>query len=449
MDIGTDITRLLSGPQFPEQEFVAGGETFAQVYGMAAGLHDALAGEEYKGKSICLASGSKTVLAAALLASLAGGPTLLLPYSFSPRALARLRELTGFTTAITENDRPLPPGTRVIHPREGNPADLPAGNRQPDREMMKIFTGGTTGAPQVWSKTGENIFGEGLYLARLFQVGQQDRIVATVPPYHIYGLLFSVILPLAASATVIAATPSFPGDIADVTTRENATLLVSIPPHYRVLRGRKAASPSLRLAFSSAGMLDAEDNESFFRENGVGIAEVYGSTETGGIATRNRFRDETCFTPFPIVSWKIRDQRICVCSPFLSPDLPRDDDGFFICGDRVEACGADCFALKGRVDGVTKVGGKRVDLEEIRALIKQETGVSDCVVLALPDSGGRENRLAALIQGMSADVSEITKTLADSLEPYALPRVLKTIERIPLQDNGKYDRDAIIRLLTS
>jgi acyl-coenzyme A synthetase/AMP-(fatty) acid ligase len=176
---------------------------------------------------------------------------------------------------------------------------------------------------------------------------------------------------------------------------------------------------------------------------------VYGSTETGGIATRNRSIGETSFTTFPTVSWTIKDERLCVRSSFLSPELPVAGDGFFTTGDRVEQCGTTQFILKGRVDGVTKVGGKRVDLEEVRTIIKKVPQVSDCVVLALPEPGGREHRIVALIQGMDINMDLLRKTLAASLEFYALPRVLKTIDRIPLQENGKYNRDAITHLLTS
>jgi acyl-CoA synthetase (AMP-forming)/AMP-acid ligase II len=83
----------------------------------------------------------------------------------------------------------------------------------------------------------------------------------------------------------------------------------------------------------------------------------------------------------------------------------------------------------------------------VRAVIKKVPKVSDCVVMALPDSGGREHRIVALVQGAEVDMNLLRQSLADSLEFYALPRVLKTIDRIPLQENGKYDRDAIIRLL--
>ncbi len=88
-----------------------------------------------------------------------------------------------------------------------------------------------------------------------------------------------------------------------------------------------------------------------------------------------------------------------------------------------------------------------MDLEEVRAIIKKVPGVSDSVVLALPDPGGREHRIAALVQGAGVDMALLRQTLADSLEFYALPRVLKTVGQIPLQDNGKYDRNAIIGLL--
>ena len=277
-------------------------------------------------------------------------------------------------------------------------------------------------------------------------MSEKDRIVATVPPYHIYGLLFSVILPLVSSASVSLETPSFPGDIAEVIAGQQATILVSIPPHYRALREKKIAESSLRIAFSSAGMLEAIDNEAFYQLNEVGIVEVYGSTETGGIATRNRSLGETNFTAFPTVSWQIRDQRLCVRSPYLSPDLPLADDGLFTTGDRVEAEGTNGFALKGRTDGVTKVGGKRVDLEELCVLIKKGAGVSDCVVMALPEPGGREHRVVALIEGPEVDIDLLRTSLAASLESYALPRVIKATRQIPVQANGKHDRDAIIRL---
>ncbi len=49
-----------------------------------------------KASAVCLAAENKAVVAAALLASLAGGPTLFLPYAFSANALAQMQQATGF-----------------------------------------------------------------------------------------------------------------------------------------------------------------------------------------------------------------------------------------------------------------------------------------------------------------------------------------------------------------
>lgn len=439
---------LLTAPRYPEREFIFGGATFGEVYGMAAWLRAAFAGRTDRG-TVCLATDDRALMAAALLASLAGGPVLLLPYAFSGQALAGMQEATGCTIALIDRDtsRELPAGIEILRPPGGaNGPDLLSFPASPEAELLRLYTGGSTGTPQLWPKTGINIFAEALFLAGHFGVSPQDRIVATISPAHIYGLLYSVALPLVSGAAVVAATPSFPEEIIRTVADREATLLISVPAHYRALRGRRSLGPSLRLAFSSAGMLDRDDNAEFCRHNKTGIVEVYGSTETGGIGLRNRHRGEEGFTPYPTIAWKIIDQRLHIRSPYLSPPLPRDAADFFVTGDRVEAWGATGFQLRGRVDSITKVAGKRVDLEEIRELIKAQPEVSDCLVLALAESGSREHRIVALVEGAGADPEAIRKALSARFEPYALPRAIKTIDRLPLKANGKYDRPAIMRL---
>ncbi len=444
-DIERAIHQLLQGPKYPDREFVRSGSTFGEVYAMASWLRTELVEPGYKKAAVCLAADNKAIMAAALLASLGGGPALLLPYAFSANTLARMQQETGFTTAISDVVRKFPPGVKIICPQLRGFSEIPANTQTLSRpELLKIFTGGSTGSPQVWSKTAENIFSEGFYLANRYEITEQDCILATIPPYHIYGLLFSVVLPLLSSAAVVGKIPSFPNEIVGAAQEHKVTILAGVPAHYRVLRGKTI---SLRLAFSSAGMLAEEDSEAFSVQNETGVVEVYGSTETGGIATRNRYLGERFFTPFSTIDWKIMGHHLAVRSPYISPDLPVDGDGFFTVNDRVEAHGTSKFALKGRTDMVTKVGGKRVDLEEIRALIKNESGVMDCVVMALPEAGGREHRIGVLIQSCRKETDTIKKTLIDALEPYALPRRIKIVDRIPVNDNGKYDWQTITHLL--
>ncbi len=431
----------------PEHEFTLSGCSFDEVYQMAAWLHSAFASSDSSREIVCLATENKAVIAASLLARLCGTPSLLLPHALSGRALARMQQATGFTTAISDRADIVPPNTRILWPKTGTAHKLYF-HTGPDRELLRLFTGGSTGSPKVWSKSCSNLFAEARYLADRFRITDQDLIVATISPCHIYGLLFSVLIPLVSSASVIARTPSFPAEIADAIQINEATILAAVPAHYRALRRQVTSKGSLRFAVSSAGMLDPGDNATFCNRNNTSIVEVYGSTETGGIASRNRSAGETDFTPFSTVDWKISRERLLVRSPYISLQTPRDENGFFITGDRVEAAPGNSFALKGRMDGITKVAGKRVDLEEIRETIRQYPGVEDCFVLALPDPNGRENQICALVQATVLSKEDLFSSLQTRLESYGLPRVIRRTNTMPMTGAGKYDLAAIRRILT-
>ncbi len=445
------LQELLLGPANPQQDFLCNKVTFADVYAMASVCYTVFKELDNKTLPICLAAEERSTIAAALLAALASGRVLALPHSFSKGALQQMQETTGFKAAIVDTGykKNLPEDTHLLSfDAADESAALPFRKISADTEWLLLFTGGSTGAPKVWFKTAGNIIAEARFMAARYQISRNDIIAATVTPYHIYGLLFSVLIPLVASARVLAETPSFPAEIVDLAQRESATVLASVPAHYRALRGRTIA-PSLRLAFSSAGMLEKEDNEDFCQNNKVGVVEVYGSTETGGLATRDRSVGQEFFSPLEPVKWQIKDERLYVRSPFLSPDLSRNGDGFFLSGDRVQSRGTKEFSLHGRADAITKVGGERVDLDEVRDLLQSLAGVKECVVVTLADETGRGNRIAALVRGDEIDLKQIKKHLAGTLESAAMPKLIRKVEHIPVTQNGKYDREAIHTLLSS
>jgi acyl-coenzyme A synthetase/AMP-(fatty) acid ligase len=439
---------LPATPVNPQQDFVCNGASFAEVYAMAGRLHELFL--QNRLETVCLATENKAVTGAALLAALAGKTTLLLPNALSKRALSRLQQATGFTALIgkpEECSRILPAGVTVLWPeKQKTTFPLPAFDFSAD--LLRLFTGGTTGAPSIWAKSGENMFSEACFLAENFAVSTADTIVATVSPCHIYGLLFAVMLPLVSGASVAGEIPSFPAEIAETVQQHQATVFAAVPAHYRAIRNKQIHDRTLRFAVSSAGMLDPEDNKTFCATNHVPVIEVYGSTETGGIATRNRFAGETFFTPFTTVDWKISGSRLAVRSTYISAQTSRDEDGYFLTGDRVQKEDENSFLLLGRADNIAKVAGKRVDLDEIREAIKQCAGIEDCVVLSLPDPRGRGNRICALVQCCRLNREELVTALQKHLEPYALPRVLHQVDTIPMTGAGKYDHGAICRLLS-
>ncbi|MBI5896654.1 MAG: acyl-CoA synthetase, partial [Desulfobacterales bacterium] len=193
------------------------------------------------------------------------------------------------------------------------------------------------------------------------------------------------------------------------------------------------------------GMLAEADAAAFSTQTGVRVAEIYGSTETGGIASRVRAQGESDFKPYGAIGVRIAGERLRVRSDYLSPELERGGDGFYAMGDRVQATADGRFGLLGRADGIVKVGGRRVDLEAVRQTLKKHPGVRDAVAISLPAGGGRENRIVAVIEADGAAVDLSAEALS-CLAPYARPRGIKVLSRIPMTAAGKYDRKTIAAL---
>lgn len=439
------IETLLKGPNVPDREFLLSAVSYRQLYDMAGQLHGALAQEP---GPVCLFAENRAVIASALLAALFSGRPLVLPHATSAQAIAQMHRRLDFRLAVVDGDRPLPPGVAPVcpDPASGGGAGFEGSLPRPDAEWVRLFTGGSTGRPRIWSKTVENLVGESAYLVDTYGFCPEDRIVATVPAFHIYGLLYSLLAPLIAGAGVSAEMPSYPREIAAACDICKATVLVSVPVHYRAMRETGVYCRPLRLAFSSAGPLDAADADAFSGSTGTGVTEIYGSTETGGVAARCRAAGQRALHPFSVVDWKIAAGRLCVRSAFLSPELATDAEGFFQTADRAAVAEEDGFAILGREDGVVKVGGKRIDTEEVREQIRCFPGVRDAFIAALPAQTGRRAALVAIVEGDAAP-DALRRHLSGCLEPHAVPRRIRMVEKLPVTAAGKLDRRQVIKLL--
>ena len=382
-----------------------------------------------------------------MIAAASGAGPLILPYAFSSQALAETQAVLAYEFALVDHPQSLPDGVVAID-LQRLPEPDPLQPPQPigfDDVWVYLFTGGSTGNPQTWSKTARNLLAEADNLAATFDVTAQDTILATVPAHHIYGLLYSVLMPLVSGAQVVSATPSFPNEIIQALEQFQASILISIPAHYRALKTHPMNQNHLRMAFSSAGALAPDDDLGFYKAAGIAITEIYGSTETGGIAHRCRGRGQIDLKPFDCVDWNIEKERLWVKSNFLSPELKKSDAGFFNMADRVTAAPDQSFNLLGRSDGIVKVAGKRVDLSAIQQALKSIPGVRDAYVFSRAVGKSRENEILALVAS-ELQVEKLRAALQPKLEPYAQPRQICVVARIPMSKVGKYDRAAIEQL---
>jgi acyl-coenzyme A synthetase/AMP-(fatty) acid ligase len=431
-----------------QKDFTFSGYGYGEVFELAAGLKNTLA-KRGKDNTLCLCTENKAVLAACILASLAGSCRLILPYAFSAHALSEMYEAVGFHYAIADHPEEMPATVEIITPLAGKMSDIDSAEiRDPDVPFLQLFTGGSTGKPKVWSKSPRNLFAEAFYLKDKFDLSAKDLFISTVPPYHIYGLLFSVLVPFVAGAKVLSDVYTFPQEIISTTNKHKATVLVSVPIHYRSMKVDSLSAPSLKVAFSSSGVLNRSDAIHFQNKTGLGITEIYGSTETGGIAARNISEQTESWKPADVVSWKISGKRLSIKSPFISAEMKKDSEGFCVTGDEVQPDNDNRFILLGRADGIVKVAGKRVDLLDVQNKILTIPTVIDALVIALPADKGRESVIAAVV-ACKLDEHQLKKLMLEKLEPYAMPRRIKIVSSIARATTGKIDRGKIEQIFLS
>ncbi|MGH8203426.1 MAG: AMP-binding protein, partial [Steroidobacteraceae bacterium] len=389
--------------------------------------------------------------ASALFGAWQAGKTIYLPGDTLPATCANIRQtVDGYLGEFAPEWAPMAPLAQDTMAPAGDFHHL-----DPDSVGLVLYTSGSTGAPQGIPKKLSQMSAEIATLEMQFGdlLGAAD-IMATVSHQHIYGLLFKVLWPLTAGRAIHAASVSFIEELTAAPAQRDF-LLVSSPAHLKRFPENPAwavASNRLRAVFSSGGPLTLEVARETERVLGLLPIEVYGSSETGGIAWRQQHEQASeVWTPFPGVRWRVEQEEGVL--EVRSPNLP--DEEWFRTADQVAPAG-DGFLLKGRIDRIAKIEDKRISLSAIETRLTALPMVTDARVVVI--EGGRQ-RVAAFVVP-SADgrrkLARIGKlrfnrmlrdTLSRSVDPLGLPRIWRYLDALPTNAQSKTAYAELMALL--
>jgi acyl-coenzyme A synthetase/AMP-(fatty) acid ligase len=318
---------------------------------------------------------------------------------------------------------------------------------------LALYTSGSTGAPKRVEKTLAQLAREIQNLQALWgSTLKRACVLSTVPHYHIYGLLFRVLWPLAAGRPADETTCADPLQLRVLAKKRGPYVLVSTPAHLArfpdLLPLGEWARPEM--IFSSGGPLDAQSAARYREGLGAAPLEVFGSTETGGVAWRQRDGStlEDAWTPFPGIGIALgHDGAIRLDSPYLAERDWRMDDAAELLPD-------GRFLLRGRLDRVVKVEGKRLSLPQLEQLLAKHQWVSAACAVALPGPQrvgvvvvpSAAGAAALNSEGQRAVRDTLRAHLATALEPSVLPRSYRFVDALPYDERGKLQAAAIEQL---
>lgn len=406
-----------------------------------ADWHAALA--SLSGQEFALYFEDSIEFAAALFAAWHAGKTVWLSADRYSSSIAALKnKVDGFIGEFPADCQPIAKPSVATVSKQFAPLD-------DDFIGLVVQTSGTTGATQAIPKKLAQLSSEVATLEQLFGARITDtEIISTVSHQHIYGLLFNVLWPLYAGRAIHAHTLVYPEQMAQQLALRSCTVISS--PAYLKRLPKHLNWPHCKALFCSGGVLSADVAWACASMLGSVPIEVYGSSETGGIAWRQRTdQTDNGWLPMPGVAWRCDpiDQLIEIRSPHLFAD------NWLKLADRVQAQTEGRFTLIGRSDRIVKIEEKRISLDalehqlltasliaEIKLIVGQADETEDktkrqylAAVVVLSESG----RQCLQEQGKLALNRQLQAVLTSTVEPVAVPRRWRYVDSFPVNAQGK------------
>lgn len=308
---------------------------------------------------------------------------------------------------------------------------------------ITFFTSGSGGIPKKSLKRFENLFLEVGVLEELF--GSQIKtavVLSTVTHQHMYGFLFKILWPICFGRCFGAFTVEYPEELGKMVRAHNSVALVSSPAFLKRYFLVESVSPMLNAVFSSGGKLDFNVACATRQNLGVVPVEVYGSTESGGMAYREQSSANQPWMVFPgvVLQQEEKDGPLVAKSPYF-------DEPFLLTGDRAEMYADGRFQLLDRLDDVVKIEEKRVSLTELNKKILSSILIFESVVLELEENGRQQTACLAVLseEGSKALKTEgklkVCKALRELLlthfDALVVPKKFRFVNELPYTSQYK------------
>jgi acyl-coenzyme A synthetase/AMP-(fatty) acid ligase len=387
-----------------------------------------------------------------LCATLVAGKTSLLPSTHTPEMVRALASFAPDAFCLHDSDDCAIDLPRFRYPhaaRASFHAETPVPHIDGARVVAYVFTSGSTGAPVPHRKTwGFLVKNVRAAAARLGLLGdERATLIGTVPPQHMYGFESTVLLALIGGLAFSNRQPFYPVDIrAELDAVPEPRVLVSSPIHLRALLANDEALPRASLVLSATAPLSeklALDAESRLR---APLMEIYGSTETGQIATRRTARtaawelfSDIALTPRADESG---EQTMWASGGHVETPVPM--------GDALERIDDAHFLLHGRKADLINIAGKRTSLAYLNHQLNAVPGVVDGVFY-MPDESPADSepvrRLMALVVAPGLAAADLQRALRERIDAAFMPRPLLFVDSLPRNATGKLPREVLTRLI--
>ncbi len=338
--------------------------------------------------------------------------------------------------------------------------------------VLLCYTSGSTGAPKGVALTQGALFFNLVNSVHMHDLTSADRVLTTLPMFHVGGLNIQTVPALHAGATVILHAKFDPDAAFDAIERERVTLAVLVPAQLtammKLARWSKADLSSLRVLTTGSTIV----SQAFVQrvhERGVPLIQVYGTTETCPIAAYLRIEDArrkagAAGLPALYCALRIVDEN--------DSDVAAGTDGeILVRGPNVmqgywNAPAATATALRGGwyhsgdlghvdAEGYLHVVARKYDLiisggeniypAEVENVLLEHPAIVEACVVGCPDERWGEAVVAAVVlkPGARLSATDVMAMLDGRVARYKQPRAVRFMDSLPRTALGKVQREQL------
>ena len=350
-----------------------------------------------------------------------------------------------------------------------------------------LFSSGSEGKPKGIELTHKNLIGNVKQCATLFNPNDKDVMLGTLPIFHSFGFMATMLLPLLEGIPLVAHPDPTDGyAIGKLSAQYKATILLGTATFYRLYTRNKKLIPlmfkDIRLAIAGAEKLPKEIREAFKHKFDIDIHEGYGATETSpavGVNIEDVLRTDdwkvhkahkqgtiglpVVGTNFKIVTpdtfeplalgeegmiliGGVQVMKGYLNNPEKTKEVIKEIDGirWYVTGDKGSLDEDGFLTIVDRYSRFAKIAGEMVSLgmveRELSKCLQEDELLS---ITALPDIKKGE-KLVLLLEG---DINLLKSKIKElEINPLLLPSEYFEVETIPKLGTGKSDFAGIKRL---
>lgn len=392
------------------------------------------------------------------------------------------RELALVSTAPDAIELPVLPALDValseatpITPAEmGDDAPLTGRDAPASADIaVLMYTSGTTGAPKGVLLSHRNLLANASNISTEHRLTPDDRVLASLPLYHINGLVVTLLAPLYHAGSVVMTARFSARTFWREAARSGCTWINVVPTIVAYLLNadepRGLDLSALRFCRSASAALPADHHRAFEARFGIGVIETMGMTETAAPIFSNPYEPErrrigSVGLPSGAQA-KVIDREGRECAANESGEIvlrgeqvmlgyykrPRDTakaftaDGWLRTGDLGYRDADGYFYVNGRSKELIIKGGENIAPREIDEALLRHPGVLDAAAVGVPDVAYGQEIVAFVVpretNGAGApDADELRAHCLRELGRYKTPKEIRFVSELPRGPSGKVQR---------